>query len=168
MFFIIILCYGVAKIDSLHVDLDFQDKYMEGENRYKELSKKSYGSCWKEALSNLQYSCKHLTEEIQSKLALSFTNCFLEYSGSATCPCPEEEPISVCLTNSSDRIFSTYTEFFTHTQSICHYLQHREWQEQTQKTVDMLNENSEIVSKKLDESSKSQTKILDMQQIALR
>ncbi|PRD26379.1 UNVERIFIED_CONTAM: gamete expressed protein [Trichonephila clavipes] len=168
MYFIIMLCFGVVMIDSLQVDLGFQDKFMEGENRYKELIKKSYGSCWKEALANLHSGCKHLTEEIQSRLALSFTNCFLEHSGSETCPCPEKTLISVCLRNSSDRIFSTYTEFFTHTQSICHYLQHREWQEQTQKTVDMLSENSEIVSKKLDESSKFQSKILDMQQIALR
>ncbi|GIY90210.1 hypothetical protein CDAR_581871 [Caerostris darwini] len=151
----------------MDVDLNDQDKLMEGKNRYNELMKMSYGDCWKEALSHLHFSCKHLTEDIQSRLALSFTNCFLEHSGSKTCPCPEEIPMSVCLANSTDRIFSTYTEFFTHTQSICHYLQHREWQEQTHKTIVLLTENSEIVSIKLDESSKTQTKILDMQQVSL-
>ncbi|KAF8766691.1 Protein GAMETE EXPRESSED 1 like protein [Argiope bruennichi] len=156
-----------AKTDSAEVDLNFQDKLTQGESLYKELVKKSYGSCWKEALSHLHFSCKHLTEEIQSRLALSFTNCFLKHSGSEICPCPDDSPISTCLGNSSDRVFSTYTEFFTHTQSICHYLQHREWQEQTHKTVAMLTENSEIVSKKLDESRKTQSKILDMQQVSL-
>ncbi|GIX77742.1 hypothetical protein CEXT_413281 [Caerostris extrusa] len=151
----------------MDVDLNDQDKLMEGKNRYNELMKMSYGDCWKEALSHLHLSCKHLTEDIQSRLALSFTNCFLEHSGSKTCPCPEGIPMSVCLANSTDRIFSTYTEFFTHTQSICHYLQHREWQEQTHKTIVLLTENSEIVGIKLDESSKIQTKILDMQQVSL-
>lgn len=162
-----LLYFIFMRTDSVEVDLNLQDKLAQGENLYKELVKKSYGSCWKEALSHLHFSCKHLTEEIQSRLALSFANCFLEYSGSQTSPCPDASPISACLANSSDRVFSTYTEFFTHTQSICQYLQHREWQEQTHKTVAMLTENSEIVSQKLDESSKTQSKILDMQEAAM-
>ncbi|GBN16554.1 hypothetical protein AVEN_227755-1 [Araneus ventricosus] len=164
---VFLLYFTFVKTDSVEVDLNFQEKFAQGENLYKELVKKSYGSCWKEALSHLHFSCKHLTEEIQSRLALSFTNCFLEYSGSETCPCPPESSIKDCLKTSSDRVFSTYTEFFTHTQSICHYLQHREWQEQTHKTVAMLTENSEIVNKKLDESRKTQSKILDMQQVSV-
>lgn len=167
LFHAIFMCCIVLKTNSLEVNLDFPNKFTAGENRYKEMVEKTYGDCWKNALANLHTGCKDLTEETQSRLALSFTNCFLDHSGSKICPCTTETKISDCLRNSSDRVFSTYTEFFTHTQSICHYLQHKEWQQQTEKTVVMLTVSAEEVSKKLDESSKSQAKMLDLQKVAV-
>lgn len=41
----------------------------------------SYGTCWKNALSALRMGCKHLDEDIQARLALGFTNCFLDKAG---------------------------------------------------------------------------------------
>lgn len=161
-----ILTTNLADINS-----NIQDYIPEGERHYSELLRKaqSYGDCWKKAVTDLHRDCKHLTEEVQSRLSLSFTNCFLKHSGFDVSPCPHDVSISVCFKNSNDRdrLFSTYTEFFTHTQSICHYLQHKEWQEEAANTILMLTEISQIVSKKLDESSQSQSKILDLAQAAL-
>lgn len=166
--FITFNCVCVSCHKIVEIDLNLEDKIKEGEKHYKDLTDKisTYGSCWQRAISDLHRGCKHLTQDVQSKLALSFANCFLENSGSDTCPCPEDSPISSCLRNVSDRVFSTYTQFFTHAQSICYFLQHKSWQEETEKTVIKLAENSEIVSNKLDESSKFQSKILGLQQIA--
>ncbi|KAG8180795.1 hypothetical protein JTE90_012974 [Oedothorax gibbosus] len=122
---------------------------------------KTYGDCWQKALADLRTGCKQLNEETQSRLALSFANCFLEHSGTKNCPCSAETPISHCLKNVSDRIFVTYTKFFTHTQSICHYLQHREWQREAEESVFRLTETSISVSRKLDQASQTQDKILD-------
>ncbi|XP_054720758.1 LOW QUALITY PROTEIN: uncharacterized protein LOC129230385 [Uloborus diversus] len=159
----------VYNLNCSEIDLDFQRRIKEGEDRYNDLAKRivPYGNCWKKSLEDLHRGCKQLTEESQSRLALSFANCFLEHSGSTICNCPPDTPVSTCLRNSSDRVFSTYTEFFTHTQSICHYLQHREWQERTENTVLKLSKTSEEVSEKLEETTKYQTQMLDMQQLAL-
>lgn len=151
------------------VELDFQDQIAEGETYYVELQRKSqsYGECWKEAMSNLHTGCKQLTEDVQSRLALAFANCFLKHTGIGACLCNDDVSISDCLTNCSDRVYSTFTEFFTHTQSVCHYLQHKEWQVEMARTALLLTENSKKISKNLDESARSQFKILDLQQAAL-
>ena len=49
-----------------------------------------YGSCWKAALENLKEGCQNLDDEIQTKLALNFANCFLEKAGQKTYPCNEQ------------------------------------------------------------------------------
>ena len=36
-----------------------------------------YGPCWRNALALLDRGCKHLDDDMQSRLALAFTNCFL-------------------------------------------------------------------------------------------
>ena len=152
------------------VELDFQDQVAEGEKYYAELQKISlseYGTCWKDAMSDLYIGCKELTEDIQSRLALSFANCFLKKSGVDPCLCTHDDMISDCLKNCSDRVFNVYTEFFTHTHSVCHYLQHREWQVEIARTALLLTKNSHKISQKLDQSAKSQSKILDLQQASL-
>lgn len=148
---------------------NFQNQVVEGEKLYVELQKKSirYGDCWKQAMIDIHVGCRQLTEEVQGRLALSFANCFLMHAGIDPCPCSSDVPLSSCLRNSSDRVFSTYREFFTHTQTICHYLQHRQFQEEAARAVQELTQNSQSISKKLDESSKSQSKILDLQQASI-
>lgn len=156
-------------IYSLEVDFNLEKSMIAGEKHYSDMVKKidSYGDCWKRTMLDLHVGCKRLTEDVQSRLALSFANCFLSHAGSEPCRCADDVPIATCLGNSSERMFSTYREFFTHTQSICHYLQHREWQEEAAETVLVLTKNSQAVSKKLDESFKSQTKILNLQEAAM-
>lgn len=151
------------------IELDFQNEIVEGEKYYVELERKSqsYGDCWKETMSNLHTGCKQLTEDVQSRLALAFANCFLKHAGIDPCVCNHDDLISNCLKNCSDRVFNTFTEFFTHTQSVCHYLQHREWQVEMARTALLLTENSKKINKNLDESARSQFKILDLQQAAL-
>lgn len=167
--FFSLLITNFIVLGTSELELDFQDQIVEGEKYYVELERKSqsYGECWKETMSNLHTGCKQLTEDVQSRLALAFANCFLKHAGIVPCVCNHDVLISDCLNNCSDRVFSTFTEFFTHTQSVCHYLQHREWQVEMARTALLLTENSKKISKNLDESARSQFKILDLQQAAL-
>ena len=72
-----------------------------------------YGDCWKNSLSSLEQGCKALTDELQSRLALKFANCFLAMSGQTTYPCDEEEEISKCLESVDNKAFSAFSNFFT-------------------------------------------------------
>jgi len=76
-----------------------------------------------------------LTEDVQQSLALQFANCFLEKAGQKTYPCNEVSDIRKCFDGISDRAFTAYTSFFTHTQSICYFLQAQVWQVKTEKVV---------------------------------
>jgi hypothetical protein len=101
-----------------------------------------YGECWKAALQHLEHGCRHLDDDVQGRLALSFANCFLEKAGMRTHPCEDSAPLSDCLRNVDTNAFTTYSNFFTHTQNMCYFLQSQIWQEETQETVNRLTANS--------------------------
>lgn len=65
----------------------------------------------------------NLNDEVQSRLALNFANCFLEKAGLRTYPCEPDTPISECLVNIDNNAFTTYSNFFTHTHNMCYFLQ---------------------------------------------
>lgn len=82
-----------------------------------------YGHCWTAALEQLDSGCKQLDDDMQSRLALSFANCFLEKAGMRTYPCDGDQPISECLKNIDTNAYTTFANFFTHTQNMCYFLQ---------------------------------------------
>ena len=94
-----------------------------------------YGTCWTNAIRNVEQGCKDLTEDVQQSLALQFANCFLEKAGQKTYPCNEVSDIRKCFEKMNDRAFAAYNSFFTHTQSICYFLQAQVWQVKTEKVV---------------------------------
>ena len=111
----------------------------EGRTRYSLIVRDSkmprYGSCWKEALSQLEKGCKQLTDDVQSRLALRFANCFLAKAGQATYPCGGERPIDECLSVMDVKGFTAYTNFFSDTRSMCQFLQTQVWHEETENTI---------------------------------
>ena len=72
-----------------------------------------YGECWKRALNDLERGCQSLTDDKQSRLALSFANCFLSMSGQQTYPCDPSEEVSKCLKSIDGKAFSAFSNFFT-------------------------------------------------------
>ena len=58
-------------------------------------------------------------------MALSFANCHLEKAGFETFQCSDEQNLTECLQKIKGDVvaFNAYTEFFTHTQDICFFLQ---------------------------------------------
>jgi len=126
-----------------------------------------YGSCWKNALGQLEHGCKNLDDEMQSRLSLAFTNCFLAKVGMRTYPCPESKPMAECLKNVENNAFTSYSNFFTHTQNMCYFLMSQMWHEETEKTIDKLGRSSAKVAESIEDSSRLQDTILSNQQVSL-
>lgn len=72
-----------------------------------------YGECWTESLQLLENGCKNLNDQVQSRLALTFANCFLSQSGQKTYPCSKNQEISACLSSIDSNAFTAYSNFFT-------------------------------------------------------
>ncbi|CAN8005165.1 unnamed protein product [Ixodes hexagonus] len=128
-----------------------------------------YGPCWLSAVANLRSGCKQLTEDTQSRVALEFTNCFLKHLGLEQFECPAAEPLSQCvaLRNMSGHVaFSSYSQFFTHAQVICYFLQGQLWQAQTERTVSLLAETSLRVSRDVQRAADGQEHLLQLQREA--
>jgi len=126
-----------------------------------------YGPCWRNALAQLDRGCKHLDDDMQSRLALAFTNCFLAKVGMTTYPCSQTSAMSDCLKNVDNNAFTSYANFFTHTQNMCYFLQSQVWNEETQNTIQRLASNSAKVSKSIADSSRLQEDIIEKQQETL-
>ena len=56
------------------------------------------------------------------RLALQFTNCLLAQTGQRTYPCDQEAEISSCLGSVETNAWTSYTNFYTHTHNMCHFL----------------------------------------------
>jgi len=126
-----------------------------------------YGDCWKRALEHLEQGCKALSDDRQSRLALSFANCFLTVSGQQTYPCSDDTPVAECLKGIDNKAFAAFSQFFTHTHNMCQFLQSQVWHEKTEETIGSLTENSAKVARSIANWSEMQTSILENQAATL-
>ena len=148
------------------------ERYNKGKEKYEAIKRETmmpkYSQCWKSALQNLEVGCKTLNDDIQHRLALQFSNCFLLKTGRETYPCSQTQEIEECTQNMKPEAFNTYTEFFTHTQNICFFLQSQIWQEITENTISKLSDNSENVAKQLEDSGQLQSEIMKRQNESIK
>ncbi|KAJ9596677.1 hypothetical protein L9F63_012281, partial [Diploptera punctata] len=107
--------------------------------------------------------CKYLTDDIQSNIALKFTDCFLSMSGLETYECENSLKKKDCVKRMTDRSFNVYTEFYTHTINMCFFLESQMWHEETEKTIDRLSTSSARVSRQLEEAETVQEILLEQQ-----
>ena len=133
------------------------DVFLEGKKEYENLvaysAQPRYGPCWAHVLEQVKVGCRKLTEDVQHKLALGFTNCFLAKTGRATYEGCEDEHVdtSGCVSQMDSGAFSAYTEFFNHAQSLCYYLENLRWQENAERSVRKLIEQTENFEQRLRE-----------------
>ncbi|XP_060914381.1 uncharacterized protein LOC132990250 isoform X1 [Labrus mixtus] len=127
-----------------------------------------YGGCWARALEHLDTRCRDLTSESQSRVALSFTLCHLSSSGRDIPSCPEGSEVSRCTGVMDGVAFNTYTEFFTHTHSMCHFLQSEAWQSRAEGTMYRLTESSAGVAEQLQSTRQMAEELIDAQSAALQ
>ncbi|KAM7405367.1 hypothetical protein PAMP_012635 [Pampus punctatissimus] len=127
-----------------------------------------YGECWARALKHLDTRCRDMTSEIQSQIALSFTHCHLSSSGRDFPSCPEGSEVSRCTAGMDAVAFNTYTEFFTHTHSICHFLQSEAWQSRAENTMHRLTESSAGVAEQLQSTRQMAEDLIEAQSAALQ
>ncbi|KAG7220396.1 hypothetical protein INR49_018234 [Caranx melampygus] len=115
-------------------------------------SQPRYGECWTRALEHLDTRCKDMTSESQSRVALKFTHCHL----------------SRCTGGMDAVAFNAYTEFFTHTHSICHFLQSEVWQSRAESTMYRLTESSAGVAEQLQSTRQVTENLIEAQSAALQ
>ena len=99
-------------------------------------------SCWATAVSRLESGCRGMDDVTQSRLAVDFTNCHLGKSGLETFPCTSDMSVQACtqpMASASGLAFQVYTQFYTHTESICFYLQSQAFQDSTELAVNALH-----------------------------
>ena len=85
---------------------------------------------------HLKYNYNFL--QIQSRLALMFTNCYLKRFGWEQYPCDTDDPLSLCMENMDSRGVSVYSSMLTNTLAMCHFLQSALWHRQTKDAVHRL------------------------------
>uniref|UniRef100_A0A3B4X5M6 Uncharacterized protein n=1 Tax=Seriola lalandi dorsalis TaxID=1841481 RepID=A0A3B4X5M6_SERLL len=119
-------------------------------------SQPRYGECWARALEHLDTRCKDMTSESQSRIALRFTHCHLSSSGRDFPSCPEGSEVSRCTGGMDVVAFNTYTEFFTHTHSICHFLQSEVWQSRAENLAEHRLTEHRVVFSELSSVSREQ------------
>ena len=140
-----------------------------GEAGLRELeSKASHSPCWRDAVSQLDSSCKQLNDIQQSRLAVAFANCHLAKSGRQTYPCTDAMTILECTEGMGTEAYQTYTHFFTHTGHICYFLQIELWQGRTEGLIGRLSDTSSEAVQKLEQSLDYHRILDDKQDRALR
>uniref|UniRef100_A0A673AAT2 Uncharacterized protein n=1 Tax=Sphaeramia orbicularis TaxID=375764 RepID=A0A673AAT2_9TELE len=127
-----------------------------------------YGDCWARALEHLDTRCRDMTSESQSRIALRFTHCHLSSSGRDFPSCPEGSDVRRCTASMDAVAFNTYTEFFTHTHSICHFLQSEAWQSRAENTMHRLTESSAGVAEQLQSTRQMAEDLIEAQSAALQ
>ncbi|KAM9475867.1 uncharacterized protein Hap1MRO34_011582 [Clarias gariepinus] len=127
-----------------------------------------YGACWSSALQRVHANCRDFSEDTQSMMALAFTHCHLRRSGRSFPECPEGSDVKTCTRDMDPVAFNTYTEFFTHAHSICHYLQSEQWQRQAENTIHRLTESSAGVAEQLASTQRMAEDLVEAQSAALK
>lgn len=164
--------YSICPVESVSVDIDpngvvHDERYRLGKERYelwqKETKMPRYSLCWTEALKQLEAGCTELTDDLQHRLALQFTNCFSHKTGKQVYICSSQQELQECTKDMRPEIYNTYVEFFTHTQNICFFLQAQVWQDETEKTITRLADSSANVAQQIEDSSHVQGEIMKKQ-----
>ena len=153
MLFILAACVLLLPSTCSVAKFERKQDWETGKEKYEEMIKQS-SSCWINALSSLNSTCKCINDVEQSRLALVFANCHLERSGREMYPCPPDSSIEECTNGErmTDTAFHVYTEFFAHTSNMCYFLQSHVWQEETENIVNHLSHTSETTVEKLEEA----------------
>ena len=99
--------------------------------------------CWNSIEKNINISCRDLTTDSQRRLAVDFTNCHLNQSGKKTYVCELSMDIKDCTGDMDTIAFQTYTTFFVHCTTMCHFVVSQLWQTET---VNLLNLLVQIIS----------------------
>ncbi|XP_071541245.1 uncharacterized protein [Panulirus ornatus] len=131
----------------------------EGKHHYDLMTREAqmprYGECYQNALRDLHEGCSDLTDEVQSRLALSFTNCYLVRFGWEVYPCGPQELLSACMQHLDSRAASVYSAMLSSTLAMCHFLQAQAWHHSTAQAINSLRDASEAVSFRLSQAADS-------------
>ncbi|XP_060072757.1 uncharacterized protein LOC132552588 [Ylistrum balloti] len=163
--------FALCKCGPGFVDID-RSKYEQGKSHFEMMDSHSrvpkYGQCWRGAITVIEKGCKQLTHVVQSRLALSYLNCFLADQDRPIYPCDLDQSVASCTKYMSDVDRGSFTTFFTYTQNICYFLESQVWHQETEQTITRLAHSSEDVADRLEESSKMQESMINQQNLTIQ
>lgn len=163
---VLTLCSLCRQLNTISLETNSDLKTL-GEKKLKELKENAlHNSCWAKAISKLNATCNSLSDTEQRRLALAFANCHLEESGRPTYPCSAS--LKDCTSRMSQEAFNTFTQFFTHTDHICYFLQGELWQRRTENTITQLSDTSTAAVEKLERALEYHRELEVKQDSALR
>ena len=111
---VLVACFiSGFRFSNANVDQAIQSGKFQYELIQRDSQMPKFGDCWTNSLKKLEKGCQSLTDELQSRMALRFANCFLAQAGQKTYPCEVSEKMSDCLTGVDTNAFSAYSNFFT-------------------------------------------------------
>ncbi|CAD5117432.1 DgyrCDS6202 [Dimorphilus gyrociliatus] len=159
-----ISCSALKEADLNINEKNFQDgrNRFEMYKRYTDFDSPEYSECYTDALESLNIGCKYLTDDIQHRLAFKFFDCFREKLGRDLINCKEDEDIKDCYKRVGKD--SDYTDFFTHTNNMCYFLQSQIWYRNVNKATSRLIEKSQDIGQQLEDSRLKQKELIDLQE----
>lgn len=171
MLFVTLLFVCSTALRDFKFEVD-KTQYEAGKTQFELLQTQSqmprYGTCWTGTVLSLQEGCKHVTDVTQSRLALAYLNCFLQVQGREPYQCDDGMRVSECMLDITESDRSSLATFFTHTQSICYFLQSQVWHENTQATITRLSQTSSEVAENLAATTDLQREALRNQEIIIQ
>lgn len=137
-------------------------QHFEMYQKYTNKESPEYSKCYTEAVEWLHIGCKELTDEQQHRLAFKFFDCFREKLGRPLINCRKDESIQDCDKRLKES--SEYSNFFTHTHNMCHFLKSQHWQKRIHQATSRLISSAQDIGFQLEDSSKKQKELLNMQE----
>lgn len=99
-------------------------------------------NCYSQAVKDLQKDCKNMDQDVKTRLALRLANCQRATQGESTFPCSNEEPLRKCMERLPERVYELYVEFLTHADSMCLFIEHRDFEKYTETMLNRLSEGA--------------------------
>ena len=157
---------GAAAAAQFQTDPTWSQRVQQGKEHLERLTKDNAApGCWAAAVADLREGCKGMDDSQRSKLAVKFTNCHLEKSGLDTYACTPDMSVEACtrpMVGSTHSVaYNAYTQFFTHAESMCFYLQSAAFQAATEQAVDALHTTARGTAHRLGELQQHASALID-------
>jgi hypothetical protein len=107
-------------------------------------------NCYSKALIELRRDCRSLEQEEKSRLAVKLTNCQLATQGQETYPCSSAESLRACVERLPDKVNYLYIEFLTHIDSMCLFIQNRNFEKYAETMLNRLSRSADFARQELE------------------
>lgn len=112
-------------------------------------------NCYSKALIELRRDCRSLEQEEKSRLAVKLTNCQLATQGQETYHCSSADSLRACVERLPDKVNYLYIEFLTHIDSMCLFIQNRNFEKYAETMLNRLSRSADFARQELETMAQS-------------